>query len=355
MKKWFANGSVALLALCVGAALLFQACGNDFNHPPPPNAISADAGEVSPDVKTLRDDAVDLQLRPELDVDRVTIQYILIAEGLAGGTDAKKKLSLAEAEQLCAEVYNKAKSGDDFDKLVLTYSYESGVHGQRPGMVTLLRGLKPDAKLSEGPNTFRREQEETGLSNAAWRLKPGEIGPVERHETDANSGYYVVRRLTDDEVRHDNPANFPPANDAVAMLRADAEALMQRHEHDAKRVKIQHVLIGRYFSDPDGKHKRLSPEEAEALAAEVYAKAKEGESFNKLVREYTYDTTEGEPPGSYIMVADKDAANKLQTWREGMVPAFGDVGWRLEIGEVGVAMYDRAKSWYGYHIIKRIE
>ncbi|MCA8915408.1 MAG: peptidylprolyl isomerase [Planctomycetes bacterium] len=355
MKKWFANCSVALLALCVCAALLFQACGNDFNHPPPPNSLSGNTGPVSPEVQAFRDDAVSLQLRPELDIDKVTIQFVLIAEGLEGDTDEQKKLTLGEAEELCAKVYQKAKAGEDFDKLVLTYSYDSVIHGQRPSMVTLLRGLAPDAELSYGPNTFRREQEEVGITIAAWRLQPGEIGVVERNESDASNGYYVVRRLTDEEVKQDNPANFPPANDAVATLRADAAELMKRPEHDAKRVKVQHILIGRYFSDPEGKHKRLSPEEAEALAAEVYAKAKEGESFNKLVREYTYDSTKGDPPGSYIMVADKDAANKLQTWREGMVPAFGDVAWRLEIGEVGVAMYDRARSWYGYHIVKRIE
>ena len=36
-----------------------------------------------------------------------------------------------------------------------------------------------------------------------------------------------------------------------------------------------------------------------------------------------------------------------------MVPAFGDVGFGLKVGEIGVAEYHPRKSPYGYHIIKR--
>jgi parvulin-like peptidyl-prolyl isomerase len=41
--------------------------------------------------------------------------------------------------------------------------------------------------------------------------------------------------------------------------------------------------------------------------------------------------------------------------RTGMVKAFGDVGFSLEVGGVGLAVYDAATSKYGWHIIKRLE
>jgi parvulin-like peptidyl-prolyl isomerase len=37
-----------------------------------------------------------------------------------------------------------------------------------------------------------------------------------------------------------------------------------------------------------------------------------------------------------------------------MVPGFGDVGWRLKVGEVGVAPNHSIDSPFGWHIIKRL-
>lgn len=341
MKRW--------LILLLG--LLVAACGSGFNHPPPPNATPR-PDSVSAEVQSFRDDAVALQRRPELDLERATIQYVLVATGVIGISADKPDLPLHDAEQLAAELYVKAKGGEDFDKLVLTHSYGHLVQGQRPGTFTLLRGELPP---NLGPATFQREQEEPAVWRAAWRLQPGEVGAIEKHEKDANSGYYVIRRLPDEEIRKDNPANFPPADEAIKTLREDAAALMQRPEHGAARVKVQHLLIARYMSDPEGRKQRLSPAEAEALAAKVWARAKAGESFDALVREYTYDAIKGDPPGKYLMVADKEQANQFQYARDGMIPSFGDAAWRLEVNEVGVILYDSAKSWYGYHIIKRIE
>jgi parvulin-like peptidyl-prolyl isomerase len=38
-----------------------------------------------------------------------------------------------------------------------------------------------------------------------------------------------------------------------------------------------------------------------------------------------------------------------------MVQAFGDVGFPLELGGIGMAAFDPVKSKYGWHIIKRVE
>ena len=41
--------------------------------------------------------------------------------------------------------------------------------------------------------------------------------------------------------------------------------------------------------------------------------------------------------------------------RTEMARAFGDVGFSLEVGELGVADFDPSTSPFGYHIIKRVE
>jgi hypothetical protein len=41
--------------------------------------------------------------------------------------------------------------------------------------------------------------------------------------------------------------------------------------------------------------------------------------------------------------------------RDKMVPAFGDVGFSLTPGAVGLAMYDTNTSPFGYHVIRRLE
>ena len=41
--------------------------------------------------------------------------------------------------------------------------------------------------------------------------------------------------------------------------------------------------------------------------------------------------------------------------RTGLVPAFGDLGFSLTVGDVGIAAHDAKTSPFGYHIIKRME
>lgn len=347
--------SISIITACgvlLACGILLSACGDSINHAPPPVSNNT-THEYSELERRFLDDAVELQLREELDVEVVTTQYVLIANGIESTGKTKPELSLGEALTKAAEVYKRAKEGADFDKLVYAESYGRLEKGQRPGTYTWYRTELPPGL---GPVTFLRTQEEPAVWKAAWRLQPGEIGVVERHEKDANTGYHIIRRLTDDEVKRDNPANFPTANAEVQAMRDAAQDLLARDEHDTARVKLQHILIPRYMSDPKGTKKILKPQEAEELAAKVFAQASaEPDKFSDLVREYTYDSTEGDPPGSYKLVADAADANSLQYARKDMIPWYGDAGWRLKVGEVGIILYDSAKSWYGYHIIKRIE
>jgi hypothetical protein len=117
-------------------------------------------------------------------------------------------------------------------------------------------------------------------------------------------------------------------------------------------VTVQHILIGFQGSVP-GKNVTRSRESARELAEKVFEMAKSGTDFGELVKEFTDDAY----PGVYRMANFGVPADRSQKIfpRDGMVQAFGDVGFPLEVGGIGMAEYDPQKSKYGWHIIKRIE
>jgi hypothetical protein len=121
---------------------------------------------------------------------------------------------------------------------------------------------------------------------------------------------------------------------------------------EPERVEVQHILVSFQGAIPDEKVTRTEVE-AETLAKELLARAKSGEDFDALVKEYTDD----QHPGIYRMSntgITPDAANQEYS-REGMVKAFGDVSFSLNLNEIGMATYDPASSKYGWHIIKRLK
>lgn len=123
-------------------------------------------------------------------------------------------------------------------------------------------------------------------------------------------------------------------------------------KQEPKQVTVQHVLIGFQGSIP-GKQITRTREKAKTLAEDILKRARNGEEFGELVKKYTDDSF----PGIYkIANFGMPADPAHEVWaRSGMVPAFGDVGFPLAVGEVGMAEYDQKKSPYGWHIIKRVE
>jgi hypothetical protein len=127
----------------------------------------------------------------------------------------------------------------------------------------------------------------------------------------------------------------PPATPAVKKSEPD-------------HIEIAHILIS--FAGTRTAAKR-SKADAEKLAGEVLARVRKGEDFDRLMRDYSDDTG----PGVYRM-ANRGATSSAGEYpRADMVPAFGDVGFQLDAGQVGMASYDRDKSPYGWHIIKRLK
>ena len=129
---------------------------------------------------------------------------------------------------------------------------------------------------------------------------------------------------------------------------AKSTLTMEEPEH----VEVQHILISFKGAIPDEDVTRTESE-AEILAKELLARAKAGEDFDVLVREYTDD----QHPGIYRMSntgITPDEANQEYS-RDRMVKAFGDVSFSLNIDEIGMASYDPGASKYGWHIIKRLK
>lgn len=119
---------------------------------------------------------------------------------------------------------------------------------------------------------------------------------------------------------------------------------------EADHITIQHVLIGFVGSVP-AKNITRTQDEAKKLAENVLARAKKGEDFDALVKQYTDDS----PPGIYSMSNNGVAPAQGEYARSGMVPAFGDAGFPLNVGEFGMATYDKTRSPYGWHIVKRLK
>lgn len=116
-------------------------------------------------------------------------------------------------------------------------------------------------------------------------------------------------------------------------------------------IKVQHCLIGFKGSLPKPSVTR-SKDEAKTLAYQIFERAKKGEDFDAIVKQYTDDS----PPGIYAMAnIGKQPRNAQEYPRARMVAAFGDTGFPLKVGEYGIADFDPKKSPYGWHIVKRIE
>ena len=117
---------------------------------------------------------------------------------------------------------------------------------------------------------------------------------------------------------------------------------------EPQHIQVAHILIS--FAGA-GTEATRSKAEAEKMAGDVLARAKKGEEFPKLVKELSDDSGEG----IYGMANFKVAPAGGEYPRQGMVAAFGDVGFVLEVGAIGMSAFDPVKSPYGWHIIKRLK
>jgi parvulin-like peptidyl-prolyl isomerase len=109
---------------------------------------------------------------------------------------------------------------------------------------------------------------------------------------------------------------------------------------DEERVAASHVLIQYKGSMRAGPDVKRTKDEAKKLAAEVLNKAKKGQDFAGLAKQYS------DEPGA------KDRAGTLGKFGRGqMVKPFSDAAFALKPGQVS----DIVETDFGFHVIKRTE
>jgi parvulin-like peptidyl-prolyl isomerase len=141
-----------------------------------------------------------------------------------------------------------------------------------------------------------------------------------------------------------------PSEKQPAPQTSAAEDLLPNGE--PKEVTVQHCLIAFQGSLGDQPVRRTK-EEAEKLAKDLMKMLEAGDKFDEIVRQFTDDSA----PGIYTMSNHGVPADPTRSVapRGDMVQAFGDVGFKLKVGEYGLADYDPEKSKFGWHIIKRLK
>ena len=118
---------------------------------------------------------------------------------------------------------------------------------------------------------------------------------------------------------------------------------------EPEHVLVAHVLVA--FDGAARSKATRSKEAAEKLAYEMLARARKGEDFNKLIKDFSDDSG----PGVYGMANHRISPFGDEYERRKMAAAFGDVGFKLEVGSIGMSVYDPQKSPFGWHIIKRLK
>ena len=255
------------------------------------------------------------------------MQHILIgfkdAVGFQGSPPPKAaERTQDEAKALAYDILNKAKGGANFDDLVKQYTDD-----QAPGIYNMANnGVQP------GVGEEQRNQLIPAFGNVGFTLKVGDIGIADYDPQNSPFGYHIIKRLET----------------------APVQSTAGQDQH----ITVQHILIG--FKDavgfaaagqvPENAAGRTQ-DQAKALAYDVLGKAKGGANFDDLVKQYTDD----QAPGLYDLSNIGVTPAQGEYPRNQMVPAFGNVGFGLKVGEIGIADYDPQNSPFGYHIIKRIK
>ncbi len=125
-----------------------------------------------------------------------------------------------------------------------------------------------------------------------------------------------------------------------ASMDAAIATLMAKPEQPDEAITVQHVLLS--FQGAGVPNVTRTKDEAKVLAEKVWNEAIAGADFKALMKTHSNDGGGGEYP-------------MTKKGRGAMVAAFGNVGFRLKVGEIGVAPFEPGASPFGWHIIKRVK
>lgn len=120
---------------------------------------------------------------------------------------------------------------------------------------------------------------------------------------------------------------------------------------EPEHVTVDHILIGVKQPGLDGVTRDAT--QARQLAYDLLDQLEKGGDWAALKRKHSDDP----PPGGPYRMANRGATlrDSKEFARAGMVRSFGDVSFALDVGEMGMADYDRDNCKWGFHIVKRVK
>lgn len=198
----------------------------------------------------------------------------------------------------------------------------------------------------------------TDQSQVSHKQSRQQLRALTREKRDAD-GWITALRAHDPKIidairsalgkRHVTHAELEEAL-GISLVRVDIpqEAIPAGAAREPARITLQHILIS--FAG-GGTRAMRSRDEAATLAEETLARARQGEDFDALVEALT----DAAYPGIYTIANSSVPPRDDEYPRGSVVPAFGDVGFTLAVGEIGISRFSPRSSPHGWHIIKRLQ
>jgi parvulin-like peptidyl-prolyl isomerase len=274
--KRFSGGLGWLFSALLVSALLFGCSGQKGEEAPAEEAVQSQTEDAQSQTQPPDQPPTQTISDEEIAASHILIQYM--GSQRAGPNITRTKM---EAQEFAEEIAKKAKAGEDFAQLAQENS--DGPSGPRGGNL----------------GVFRANQMVPSFSEALLKLEVGECSdPVE-----TPFGFHVIRR------------------------------------NKIERVAARHILVQWQGSERASAEITRTKGEALTRAMEALNKARDGQDFGELAREYS-DGPTGPNGGD------------LGTFGRGsMVPPFEEAVFGLEVGGIS----DVVETRFGYHVIMRYE
>ncbi len=168
--------------------------------------------------------------------------------------------------------------------------------------------------------------------------KDGKIPELAGESLDKARGRWARTKILSKQARADREfMNQPAIPLRLKILEAGILANDLVNANFAEHLKVNEREIARYVTD----HPEYSIQNKLKKAEEVLTKAKAGEDFEKLAKEYSEDRMSNERGGLY-----EDAATNV-LWKE-----VEDAALKLEVGEIAENLIE---SDLGFHIVKLVK
>lgn len=226
------------------------------------------------------------------------------------------QVSEAAREQIEAEI---------LDKLISTrLCLDRATPADRSSAKNLAdRFVADQLKLAPSEDSFNRQLLAVGMTPEKFRAQVLEQAIV---KTVIDREIPISRTVTDERVRE-----FYEQNPALFL--------------GPELVRVSHILISTQRADPNLPLTENEVLEKRKLAGAVLARARAGEDFAKLVREFSDDEASKSTGGEYTIAHMEDDPSRA------VVPEFEAAAFSLAPNQIS----DVTTTRYGFHIIKALE